>query len=946
MDKKNGYSKIKETSDIVKEWWSRLENLINKTALSLEDDLIGSFPIDENTISILTGIRAWLNIWTRITNLNNEIWSETIPASLKGQLKLAQDQMTAQETIMTNNTNPGTGRVTNAWLYNAAKNRYNEEKTKADRLERDIQKKLDEVERLKDFHTGWMYETMTIARRDEIDSIITNAGVFNTTNTINNINYELWVTPPSTIDLDATFNGTAAPKEYEFYDEKLKKRIKPSDPLTVTATTMSGKDIQVTIRGIDIGGTPTQLSINNIRIEWDMSDAPLRIRDLSIRAINQDSHGRVFYHDKKLSLSISGGRSNLDLTWRNTEFWAIETNLDRDFLEQRLRQEYETNFNRLQREAFEKVLSTNPAFTKLNQTQKDRLYERMQDLGGLSNPVNIRFGNDPTNPTLASAQNYAVNDIVFNPGDHHYSLMPNEEDYESFRVWLINQWPKDILTDMDKYRDRLRNGLVANLENGETHYVSYFNDILKQFTDDTNVKTLLNRTLLDFVNDTNTADHRGFAADLVANLNATTPETNYIKKRYQRPMRWKEGEAQNYLSFFQGQSQDFKAESITAGWQTFSYSGKLDIHGAQSMSLSLKMKGGNEQTYTGWNPVSLVQTLLDRPEINPPHARFHAGLSVVKSVTKLARDNGISMHTAMTDEMMDALPMHIRNFISTHDNPMVEIEEIGGKIVARAYNLNLVTRERENEYKLFDESDFTASQSVRDLRQWVEWLLAVTNQTMNNVYRQYNQARYRSWLRPALAKKRKYGGLRNLWKTLSFDGESVSVWGKSFTLDCKKWVFSFSWGGLKKPIEGRNLGDLLAYNPALRGIELKALHVANEKMMAMYQDKLNKQNRSFNYGVLDEANHRVYILDKNGNLWYTETNNQEFESRWRQYTSGHRYGRIADDNMPTGFRVMKRGNTVTDKESYDNFLRNEMLVGSMVRSMSRTHRALATWAPW
>lgn len=118
---------------------------------------------------------------------------------------------------------------------------------------------------------------------------------------------------------------------------------------------------------------------------------------------------------------------------------------------------------------------------------------------------------------------------------------------------------------MDKYRDRLRNGLVANLENGETHYVSYFNDILKQFTDDTNVKTLLNRTLLDFVNDTNTADHRGFAADLVANLNATTPETNYIKKRYQRPMRWKEGEAQNYLSFFQGQSQDFKAESITAG---------------------------------------------------------------------------------------------------------------------------------------------------------------------------------------------------------------------------------------------------------------------------------------------------------------------------------------------------------------------------------------------
>lgn len=85
-------------------------------------------------------------------------------------------------------------------------------------------------------------------------------------------------------------------------------------------------------------------------------------------------------------------------------------------------------------------------------------------------------------------------------------------------------------------------------------------------------------------------------------------------------------------------------------------------------------------------------------------------------------------------------------------------------------------------------------------------------------------------------------------------------------MTCKNGLFTFSGGDLKKPIEGRNLGDLLAYNPALRGVELKAMHVANEKMLAMYQDKLEKQERHFNYGVIDEENHRVYIYDKHGNL--------------------------------------------------------------------------------
>lgn len=129
------------------------------------------------------------------------------------------------------------------------------------------------------------------------------------------------------------------------------------------------------------------------------------------------------------------------------------------------------------------------------------------------------------------------------------------------------------------------------------------------------------------------------------------------------------------------------------------------------------MKDGQEQFYQGGNPVSLVRTLLNSVDIEPPHARFHAGLSVVKSVTKLARDNGISLRTALTPEMLDTLPMSIRTTLENGENPMVEVVEENGKLVAKVFNLNLTTRRKENEYKMFDEQDFVATQSVRDLRQ-------------------------------------------------------------------------------------------------------------------------------------------------------------------------------------------------------------------------------------
>ncbi len=89
---------------------------------------------------------------------------------------------------------------------------------------------------------------------------------------------------------------------------------------------------------------------------------------------------------------------------------------------------------------------------------------------------------------------------------------------------------------------------------------------------------------------------------------------------------------------------------------------------------------------------------------------------------------------------------------------MVEIQENDkGKLVATVFNLNLTTRRKENIHTMFDEEAFVATQSVRDLRQGVESLLALTNQTLNNTYVNYREASRGSGLRRALLKKNRYG---------------------------------------------------------------------------------------------------------------------------------------------------------------------------------------------
>lgn len=62
----------------------------------------------------------------------------------------------------------------------------------------------------------------------------------------------------------------------------------------------------------------------------------------------------------------------------------------------------------------------------------------------------------------------------------------------------------------------------------------------------------------------------------------------------------------------------------------------------------------------------------------------------------------------------------MRDIIENGPNPMIEVVEEDGKLIVKAFNLNLETNRKENEYKLFDEHDFVATQSVRDLRQGIE----------------------------------------------------------------------------------------------------------------------------------------------------------------------------------------------------------------------------------
>lgn len=74
----------------------------------------------------------------------------------------------------------------------------------------------------------------------------------------------------------------------------------------------------------------------------------------------------------------------MNLAKRNTSLQDVESNLTSDFVESRLKQEFETKFDKMHRDALEKALSGNPEFAKLNQAQKDRLYQRMQEIGTIA----------------------------------------------------------------------------------------------------------------------------------------------------------------------------------------------------------------------------------------------------------------------------------------------------------------------------------------------------------------------------------------------------------------------------------------------------------------------------------------------------------------------------------------------------------------------------------
>ena len=200
-------------------------------------------------------------------------------------------------------------------------------------------------------------------------------------------------------------------------------------------------------------------------------------------------------------------------------------------------------------------------------------------------------------------------------------------------------------------------------------------------------------------------------------------------------------------------------------------------------------------------------------------------------------------------------------------------------------------------------------------------------------------------LRKPLMSKYKYGGLRNMWKRLSFEWESVSMGGKTYSLSCQKWLFTIEGGDLKKPLQSRNLGKLMKYKPQFYGLQIQLMRKANEKLIDLYQTKLDDKYRvadRHNFGVYDREYQEMIIRDKFWNLGIVKRESAvSFNKRfYEEIMDGNdQFWRITDDNMPSGFEVIRKADgTVTDPSKYNRFLAQPELCGQLIKEMARTHR--------
>ena len=160
MDKQHAFNKIKETSEAVNKAGSDLENIINKTALSLDNDLNYGFPIDSSTEYLFNDIHDKLNIWPRKTALETRIWVPANPATGATATGIYADidakestkvgfvttKTTAQGTMNVNRNMRNAGEIA---AYNTAQTDYNNAELALQKVDREIQELRDELQKNK-----------------------------------------------------------------------------------------------------------------------------------------------------------------------------------------------------------------------------------------------------------------------------------------------------------------------------------------------------------------------------------------------------------------------------------------------------------------------------------------------------------------------------------------------------------------------------------------------------------------------------------------------------------------------------------------------------------------------------------------------------------------------------------------------------------------------------
>lgn len=139
-------SKIRETHEAVNEAGAKLESIVNQTALSLDDALNFSYPVDVSTTKMIEEIEDHLNISTRKTKITSDTTTQ------RAIMTTENSNMNTAQTEMKNHTD-NKGKITNPTLYNIAKDQFDEAQEKYNEAKAKIQSNKTEENNIKKFDT-------------------------------------------------------------------------------------------------------------------------------------------------------------------------------------------------------------------------------------------------------------------------------------------------------------------------------------------------------------------------------------------------------------------------------------------------------------------------------------------------------------------------------------------------------------------------------------------------------------------------------------------------------------------------------------------------------------------------------------------------------------------------------------------------------------------------